>query len=850
MKDKILNILVYLIGAAVLLACLIIGIQNYAELGLWRTAGDCGSVITGHSDSDALTFDLVAKSDILEGVTPTEGDTVLAFDGLKATRAVRDSLFNGPRPVGSTVLVSFRHEGETLESTFILDQPAKGEFFLSAGLITIKYVITIAFLLVAVLALIQQPRSGAARMLILFNFSMAAMIVNSLDLISDSFTSVGLARWKDLAQEVSNFFVPFFGVFWFGLQLLFPRTHPLVKRHPVVAYSLLFLPIIFLMFALSVEWITINYLQLILISYVALGFILLGSNVAKISDPVQKRQAKLVFHGTLTGMVPLFSIIVFFVLVPNILQIIGLRGILIMLLVLFLFMLIVPITYLYAFNRYGLLEIEAKLRRGTRHVLLTGLMLAVLFGVVFGVSELLARGLGVTDRTPVLILSVALAVGVTPAQRRLQGWLDRRFFPERYHLGVLFDEFLQRAATFPDRETLWRTLAHELEVGLGVKKVIPILQMQERGFENQDRNPIPIDEDGDFHRVMLSDGKPILLDEALGSDYIHFSDQERDWLEEEGIELIMPVVASSEIKGILALGVREEMEIYRADEVRILANLARQLALTSENLSLLEENLEKKRLEEQLAVARSIQEGFLPRTIPDTPGLEMAATSLFCLEVAGDYYDVISLPDGKTLFAVGDVSGKGAGAAMIMANLQASLRALIRVEIPLTDLVSGINDLIHHNTPPEDYITFFVGIFDPATSKVTYVNAGHNPPFVFRTTGQRELLEEGGVILGSIPGMPYQQGEVVLHQGDMLLLFTDGVTEAMNEAEEEYGEERLAAVIEKHFSSPAQQILSIVKEGVIEFSGDTQFQDDFTLLVLRRLKDGQPGDGADIKGEV
>ncbi|MCB2200444.1 SpoIIE family protein phosphatase [bacterium] len=849
MRDKVLNVLVSFVGLVVVAASLVIGVHDYSELFIWRVSGDLGTAVTRDTTTDIMTFNLVSESDVVEGAMPTIGDTVLTFNGLPATRENRNSIFIGPQEPGTKVDVEFRQHGETKKATFLFNVPRKGDFIMSAVMITLKYVINIAFLIVALIALIQQPASGAARMLILFNFAMAALIANSLDLASDTFTSVRLTQLKDLAESASNIIIPSFASFWLGLQTLFPRPIRLMERHPVLVYTFLFLPVAGLVLAVNVDWIPWSIFQIMLIGYVAAGFVVLGYNVSKTKDPVQKRQAKLVMWGTAVGLTPMFAAIVFFIIFPGFIKVLGLRGILVMLMFLFTAMLAVPITYLYAFNRYGLLEIEAKIRRGTRHVLITGVLLALLFGIVFGASELMARVLGVTDRTPVLILSVVLAVGVTPAQRRLQRWLDRRFFPERFKLRGLLDDFLQRASTLPDRESLWSSLSHELSSGLNAKKVLPLQRIKEGGFETLDHQAVPLDPEGLFYKTMLDERKPILLDEALQSNHIEFKDDELAWLQENEIEIIVPIIDSSTIQGILTLTGREGDDPYGAEEVRILASLARQIALTSENLLLLEDNVEKKRLEEQLAVARHIQQGFLPSTIPDTPGIEISATSLFCLEVAGDYYDVISLPGGRTLFAVGDVSGKGAGAAMIMANLQASLRALSRVEVPLTELVAGINDLIHHNTPPEDYITFFVGIFDPDSSKVTYVNAGHNPPFVFRKGGGRELLEAGGVILGSIPGMPYEEGEVVLTEGDLLLLFTDGVTEAMNETEEEFGEERLADTVLEHFSSPTVDLLSTIEDRVIDYTGDAHFADDFTLLILRRGSQDAEG-AATGSGEV
>jgi len=200
--------------------------------------------------------------------------------------------------------------------------------------------------------------------------------------------------------------------------------------------------------------------------------------------------------------------------------------------------------------------------------------------------------------------------------------------------------------------------------------------------------------------------------------------------------------------------------------------------------------------------------------------------------VAGDYYDVLPLGDGKTLVAIGDVAGKGVGAALLMSNLQASLRAVKDVGISLPEVMQRINRLICENTPPDLFITLFVAIVDPDRGSAVYVNAGHNYPLLCRASGEVERLGEGGLILGIDPSAAYEEGNVSLDEGDALLMFTDGVSEAMNDEDEEFGDERIAGIMCAGKGAPLDETLEKIEGSVRAFSGRETFDDDFTLLAV------------------
>jgi len=313
------------------------------------------------------------------------------------------------------------------------------------------------------------------------------------------------------------------------------------------------------------------------------------------------------------------------------------------------------------------------------------------------------------------------------------------------------------------------------------------------------------------------------------------------------LEEAIPFLAQNEIKAVIGLqfqsekialvgvGARANEEAYSESDYNFLRSLGNLAVMSIQKTYLLEERIEKERIEEELTIAKSIQKGLLPDPIPQCDQLDIVADNISSYQVGGDYFDILETPANHLLFAIGDVTGKGIPAALLMANLQAMLHVLLPVDISLSEASGQVNDIIYQNTPSDKFITFFWGIFNPDNSEFRFVNAGHNNPLLLRA-GQDdpEELTEGGLILGAMPTMnPYEEQRVTLETDDVLVLYTDGVTESMNEEEtEEFGEERLINCIKEHRSRSAEGIKQAITDAVKAFSKDIQY-DDITLIVIK-----------------
>jgi len=284
--------------------------------------------------------------------------------------------------------------------------------------------------------------------------------------------------------------------------------------------------------------------------------------------------------------------------------------------------------------------------------------------------------------------------------------------------------------------------------------------------------------------------------------------------------------------GLVYLDTLKRTQPFTEEDLQILTAVSNIAAAKIENERLLEESLEKRRLEEDMRLAAEIQNSLLPSSAPTVPGWGLVGSNRPSRTVGGDYYD-FETEAGEVLLALGDVSGKGTGAALLMTVLRAVVRAFWADSGP-AEAVARINDTVQQNIPTGKFITFFLARLAPETGRLTYVNAGHNPPLLLRADGSLETLETGGMVLGLFEDVPYEQGEVDLRPGDVLLIFSDGVTETWSADDEEFGEERLTELAKQNLERDAAGIQTAILSCLDEFGAPGKLSDDRTLIVLKR----------------
>lgn len=343
----------------------------------------------------------------------------------------------------------------------------------------------------------------------------------------------------------------------------------------------------------------------------------------------------------------------------------------------------------------------------------------------------------------------------------------------------------------------------------------------------------------ELSKIHLKLGEGIIGHVALTSESIISPDVRSEPLyinarHETRSEMVAPIVSNDEVIGVFDLE-SDELNAYSDDDLEVLMMLASQVAIIIEKVMLHEQLIEKKRLEGQLEVARQVQLELLPPSDPKLEGFDISAYNFPTEEVSGDYYDWVRIYDDQIGLVVADVSGKGVPAAILMAFLRASLRAATHIGYATHISMAKVNYLLWESIERNQFVTAFYAILDAPNRTLSYANAGHNPPLLLDAQGNPTFLERGSLPLGMFKDTRYHEYFLTMEPGQLLVLYTDGATEALSLNGEEFGRERLAQAAQRSRNLSAKELIAAVERDVIEWTGGVGATDDITFFVIKAL---------------
>ena len=298
--------------------------------------------------------------------------------------------------------------------------------------------------------------------------------------------------------------------------------------------------------------------------------------------------------------------------------------------------------------------------------------------------------------------------------------------------------------------------------------------------------------------------------------------------------MAVPLQTKDRIIGLIYVDSPTLTRVFTKDDLDLLTVMANTAAVRIEHARLAEIEHQERIMKRDLQQAADIQRGFLPAVAPQLPALDVTGYNAPCRTVGGDYYDFFPYPNGRVAMVLGDVSGKGMPASLLMMSLQARVQVLIEEPEELGAVMTRLNRLTSTNCPPNRFITFFMCVLDAGTGDLVYSSAGHNPPLLVRANGKLEWLDFGNMPLGIVAATKYEEARERLSPGDVLVIYSDGVTDATNPQDEEFGEQRFAAVVSEHRAETSSAILEAVNAAIAHWAAGTPLPDDLTLIVARR----------------
>jgi sigma-B regulation protein RsbU (phosphoserine phosphatase) len=699
------------------------------------------------------------------------------------------------------------------------------------------------FLVVGVAVLFLRLEDGNAWLL--------ALMFAGLIAEADTPQAIGvvpdmLRRFMLVYQTFMKSLLP--GLFYFFFSV-FPRRSPTDRKLPWLKWALLVFGICFgwggfrhgdldaLPFIHSVLGNESIGLTRLIVSYgaVILGMASLLWNVISAPRVEDRRRLNVMLWGTLVGVTPAILIGIPYDLAHTLppFWLAFARAA---------FLFLVPLSFAYAVLKHRVMAIPVLLRRSARYLLVERgfaiLILLISVGLTLWFGQAFSRRFSEGSKAAIPVgatFGVLLITGATQVHRHVRTRLDRAFFRSAYDAQQILQHLASTTLAVTDREGLAELLYQDINNAL---HPLPLfVYLRGRGGElyayagQPPMQALTLAPEAAGLTQLAGRSEPLELDPASlrGTP-----------LEPLNAECLVPIRGSGNggLQGVIVLGPRLSDEPYSTGDRRLLASVASQAGIAMRSISLAETMAERmeaeRRNEQEMQIARQVQSRLLPQQAPALATLECAGQCIQTRAVGGDYYDFLDFGSGKLGLVLADISGKGISGALLMANLQANLRSQYALALEdLPRLLRSVNRLFYKNTEHNHYATTFFGIYDDERRVLRYVNCGHNPPLLIRENGDVERLEATATVLGLFEQWDCCVAERELHAGDVLVIYTDGISEAAaGEDAEEFGEERLIQNIRTYRAKPAAEMLGRLVSEVQRFSQGEQ-ADDMTLIIAR-----------------
>jgi len=422
--------------------------------------------------------------------------------------------------------------------------------------------------------------------------------------------------------------------------------------------------------------------------------------------------------------------------------------------------------------------------------------------------------------------------------------LNRKLDLQIQQMTSLFEMSKEFNTNFTDTDKIIKLLGYTLQGNYGIQDLLIFTKFNSDNFNILNKNNVTELKNIDL-QVLEEIKTPFIIEHNSKNKFLSF-------LKKNNFKLLIPVLnKSNDVESVICLGDRINKIPYSKNDIAFLSSLVNISAISLDNTMLFNEFLEKQKMENEINLAKEIQDLLLPQYIPELEGYEIAGKNKPALDIGGDYFDIIKIDENRITLIIADVSGKGLPASLLMSNIQSAIHSFFKLNgqknFDIAEVTAKLNSIIYENTSSEKFITFFWGIIDKRDNSFLYSNAGHNPPILFRKSLLKKkssenqkiewfsTLNKGGLMLGIVDNFQYESGKIYLEKDDFIILYTDGITEAKNADDDELGEEKLKEILINNAEASGTEIIDIILKEIDIFAGSNTQYDDETLIILKRI---------------
>jgi len=828
--------IVYTMGA---LFVLVISLDRFLEVMFFRvTTNDQCAWLTLPTNPEGLLIQGVVKGGVTDRAGIVNGDTLLKINGyaLRASperkqsitamaQAIIDSIKAGDYATytvkrGNALIEAKVEMGKIFDIRFL------SLFFLGLG-----------FFLVGYIVVMTKPQGQIQRMFGRFG-------IFALLLFAIFQPQLGAGRdpqWKVILLlacfVVARIFAsPLFVTFF----LHFPVRKKLLDRKWVVpaiyAFNLVIILLIFLFLRSAPTWLQVLLFFSPFFFFIA-GLVVFIHSYFTGVDARRRSQLRPVLISVAVGILAFLYGIIGTAIDPFA---VFLKPILILPIALTVF---VPLAFGYAIFRYRLMDIDLIIKRSLIYGAVTATLAAIYMLTVFGVGSLLSVVMGQPDSKVLNIAAfIVIAFAFDPLKRHVQEDIDKLFYRERRNYQRALLEFSQELPRQMNLEQILSSMVQRISTTMHVEKIAVVLCDGSEGCSCVSRG-IP---EGYCRFIEGNEGLMGLLRSTKAAhsfallseepDAFHLDAADKEQLLRSGVVLAVPMFLQERLIGTINVGSKLSGKIYSQEDIDLLSTVAGQAAIAIENARLHRSEIEKHKIEEELNMARRIQEGLLPKFSPEIAGLDIDGVSLPALTVGGDYFDYILLGPQKVLVVVADVSGKGMSASLYMSKVQGMVQLAAQMYESPKEILVNVNRRLYDGMERKSFITMIVALFDTERKEVRICRAGHHKA-IMRTNGDLQYLDSKGIGLGLERG-PIFESELEeirrpLQPGSLFVFYSDGLTEAMNGDQAEFGEANVFRIVRAGRELPARELQQSIIRETQQFQGDAEQHDDMTVVVVR-----------------